>query len=113
MQPGQTVAILGATGSGKSTLMHLLQRLYEVDAGAIRIGGEDIRNIKKSHLRSRIGLILQEPFLYSRTVRDNIGISVPDPADEDDLQRRAHGGRARTSSRNSKTAMKRWWASAA
>ena len=83
VQPGQTVAILGATGSGKSTLMHLLQRLYEVDAGAIRIGGEDIRNIKKSHLRSRIGLILQEPFLYSRTVRANIGISVPDPADEE------------------------------
>ncbi len=83
VQPGQTVAILGATGSGKSTLMYLLQRLYEVDAGAIRIGGEDIRNIKKSHLRSRIGLILQEPFLYSRTVRANIGISVPDPADEE------------------------------
>ena len=76
------MAILGATGSGKSTLMYLLQRLYEVNAGTIRIGGEDIRNIKKSYLRSRIGLILQEPFLYSRTVRANIGISVQDPADE-------------------------------
>jgi ATP-binding cassette subfamily B protein len=74
---GQTVAILGTTGSGKSTLMHLLQRLYEVDSGAITIGGVDIRRIQKAHLRSRIGLILQEPFLYSRSVRDNIAIAAP------------------------------------
>ena len=84
VKAGETVAILGATGSGKSTLMHLLQRLYDVDEGrgAIRIGGTDIRKIRKSHLRSRIGLILQEPFLYSRTVKDNIGIAVREPSDE-------------------------------
>ena len=84
VKAGETVAILGATGSGKSTLMHLLQRLYDVDEGrgAIRIGGADIRRIRKSHLRSRIGLILQEPFLYSRTVKDNIGIAVREPSDE-------------------------------
>ena len=84
VKAGETVAILGATGSGKSTLMHLLQRLYDVDEGrgAIRIGGTDIRRIRKSHLRSRIGLILQEPFLYSRTVKDNIGIAVREPSDE-------------------------------
>lgn len=78
---GQTVAILGATGSGKSTMMHLLQRLYDADEGTITIGGLDIRKIQKAHLRSRIGLILQEPFLYSRTLRDNIRIAAPD-ADE-------------------------------
>ncbi|MBE5767371.1 MAG: ABC transporter ATP-binding protein [Clostridiales bacterium] len=83
VQPGQTVAILGATGSGKSTLMHLLQRLYDVQDGEITIGGVDIRKIQKNHLRSRVGLILQEPFLYSRTVKDNIAISATDAADED------------------------------
>jgi ATP-binding cassette subfamily B protein len=72
---GQTVAILGATGSGKSTLMHLLQRLYDVKRGEILIGGVNIRNIRKAHLRAHIGLVLQEPFLYSRSVRDNVGIA--------------------------------------
>ncbi len=84
VKAGETVAILGATGSGKSTLMHLLQRLYDVEEGrgTIRIGGTDIRKIRKAHLRSRIGLILQEPFLYSRTVKNNIGIAVREPSDE-------------------------------
>lgn len=72
---GQTVAILGATGSGKSTLMLLLQRLYDVKRGEILIGGVNIRNIRKAHLRAHIGLVLQEPFLYSRSVRDNVGIA--------------------------------------
>ncbi len=79
---GQTVAILGATGSGKSTMMHLLQRLYDVDDGRITIGGTDIRKIRKEHLRSRIGLILQEPFLYSRTLGNNIKIAAPDVSAE-------------------------------
>ena len=72
---GQTVAILGATGCGKSTMMNLLQRLYEVTGGEITIGGRDIRTISKKHLRSRIGYVLQEPFLYSRSIRDNIAIT--------------------------------------
>ena len=75
---GQTVAILGATGCGKSTMMNLLQRLYDVTGGEITIGGKDIRNISKKHLRSRIGYVLQEPFLYSRSIRDNIAITQPD-----------------------------------
>ena len=83
VKQGQTVAILGSTGSGKSTLMHLLQRLYDVKRGAILIGGVDIRKIKKNHLRSRVGLVLQEPFLYSRSVRNNIGIVRPDVPDEE------------------------------
>ena len=79
---GQTVAILGATGSGKSTLMNLLQRLYDVKRGEILIGGVNINKIRKKYLRAHIGLILQEPFLYSRTVKDNIGIAVREPSDE-------------------------------
>ncbi len=82
VKAGQTVAILGATGSGKSTLMHLLQRLYEVKRGDILIGGVSIKKIRKEHLRSRIGLVLQEPFLYSRSVRDNVRIVKPTLDDE-------------------------------
>ena len=83
VRAGQTVAILGATGTGKSTLMHLLLRLYDVKRGDILIGGVSISKIRKDHLRSRIGLILQEPFLYSRTVRNNVGIVRPDATDEE------------------------------
>lgn len=79
---GETVAILGATGSGKSTLMLLLQKLYDVKRGKITIGGVDIAQIQRRHLRSRVGLVLQEPFLYSRTVRDNIRIVKPNASDE-------------------------------
>jgi len=82
VKAGQTVAILGATGSGKSTLMNLLQRLYEVKRGDILIGGVSVSKIRKKHLRSRVGLVLQEPFLYSRTVRDNVRIARPDAQDE-------------------------------
>ncbi len=82
VKAGQTVAILGATGSGKSTLMHLLQRLYEVKRGDILIGGVSISKIRKKYLRSRVGLVLQEPFLYSRTVRENVRIACPDADDE-------------------------------
>ncbi len=76
---GSTVAILGGTGSGKSTLTLLLQRLYEIGGGSITIGGKDIRQIRKSWLRERIGIVLQEPFLYSRTVLKNIGIKSEEP----------------------------------
>lgn len=75
---GQTVAILGATGSGKSTLMLLLQRLYDVKSGEILIGGVNINKIRKAYLRRHVGLILQEPFLYSRTVSENVAIVKPD-----------------------------------
>ena len=80
---GQTVAILGATGSGKSTLMNLLQRLYDVKRGEILIGGVNINKIRKKYLRTHIGLILQEPFLYSRTVRNNVRIVKPDAPDDE------------------------------
>ncbi|NLD59555.1 MAG: ABC transporter ATP-binding protein [Clostridiales bacterium] len=79
---GETVAILGATGSGKSTLMLLLQRHYAPTSGAIRIGGVDIQNIRKDHLRARVGLVMQESFLYARSVGDNIRIVRPDAPDE-------------------------------
>ncbi|NLO47841.1 MAG: ABC transporter ATP-binding protein [Clostridiales bacterium] len=77
---GSTVAFLGGTGSGKSSLSLLLQRLYEPQAGTISIGGTDIRDIKKTYLRNRISIVLQEPFLYSKTLLDNIGIKQKSPS---------------------------------
>ncbi|MBC8532224.1 ABC transporter ATP-binding protein [Gehongia tenuis] len=72
---GQTVAVLGSTGSGKSSLVQLLQRLYEYQGGSIRIGGVELNTIDKHYLRSRVGLVLQEPFLYSRSILENIAIA--------------------------------------
>ncbi len=69
---GQTVALLGPTGSGKSTLVHLLTRLYDVSAGEILIDDKPINYYQRKHLRENIGLILQEPFLFSKTIYDNI-----------------------------------------
>ena len=76
---GCTAAVLGGTGSGKSTMMYLLQRLYEPTSGRITIGGVDILDIDRSYLRSHVGLILQEPFLYSKTIRENVGIARREP----------------------------------
>lgn len=77
---GTTFAILGGTGSGKTTLMHLLNRLYDLpeNNGSITIGGIDVKNIKRDYLRSNIGMVLQEPFLFSRTIKQNINIANPD-----------------------------------
>jgi len=76
---GSTFAILGGTGSGKSTLMHLLDRLYDLpsECGNITIGGVDIAKIKCSWLRKNIGMVLQEPFLFSRTIEENIRATRP------------------------------------
>ena len=79
---GKTVAILGATGSGKSSMVQLLQRLFEPQSGEIRIGGTNINKIDRQYLRSHIGLVLQEPFLYSKTLRDNVKIAVSDATEE-------------------------------
>lgn len=82
---GSTFAILGSTGSGKSTLVHLLDRLYDLPegCGSITVGGEDIRGIRRSWLRKNIGMVLQEPFLFSRTVGENISISREHPRREE------------------------------
>ena len=80
VKAGTTLGILGGTGSGKSTLMLLLDKLYLLreDGGKITIGGTDIRKIRTAHLRRNIGMVLQEPFLFSRTIAENIGIASPE-----------------------------------
>ncbi|MEG2206105.1 MAG: ABC transporter ATP-binding protein [Oscillospiraceae bacterium] len=78
VKPGQTVGILGSTGSGKTSLVQLLQRLHYVKSGHITVSGVDINDIERHHLRGNIGIVLQEPFLYSRTIGENISIARPD-----------------------------------
>ena len=80
MKAGTTLGILGGTGSGKSTMMLLLDKMYPLDenGGRITIGGTDIRKIKTEHLRRNIGMVLQEPYLFSRTIAENIGITAPE-----------------------------------
>ena len=81
IKQGQTAAILGPTGSGKSSLVHLLDRLYDYSSGSITIDGIELRTIDKGWIRSQIGLILQEPFLYAKTIMENIKLAVPDTGD--------------------------------
>ncbi|KNF07777.1 ABC transporter ATP-binding protein [Gottschalkia purinilytica] len=75
VKKGQTIAILGPTGSGKTTLINLLGRLYDYDKGSIKINGVELKSIDKKWLRKHIGIVLQEPFLYAKSIKDNIGIS--------------------------------------
>ncbi len=79
--PGETVALVGATGSGKSTIVSLLMRLYDVQEGVITIDGYDIRKMRLGALREQIGLVRQEPFLFNETVRENIAYSDPGAGD--------------------------------
>ena len=81
-EPGQTVAILGATGSGKSTLVNLIPRFYDVSEGRILLDGEDIRHLPQAALLARIGVVPQETLLFSGTVRDNIRYGRPEAPDE-------------------------------
>jgi ATP-binding cassette, subfamily B, bacterial len=74
-EPGMTVAILGPTGSGKSSLVHLLSRLYDYTGGSITVDGVELRDIDKKWIRSHIGFVLQEPFLYAKTVKENIRLA--------------------------------------
>ena len=72
VKKGETIAILGATGAGKSTLMHALLRLYDYGDGKITVNGKELRDISKSHLREHVGIVLQEPFLYSKSIQSNL-----------------------------------------
>lgn len=75
VKKGETLAILGPTGSGKSTLVHLMARLYDVSEGAVKIDGVDVKKYDKKHLREHVGLILQEPFLFAKNIKENIKIA--------------------------------------
>lgn len=82
VQPGQMVAIVGPTGAGKTTLVNLLMRFYEIDAGTILLDGHDIRTIKRDELRSHMGMVLQDTWLFNGTIRANIAYGVDSASDE-------------------------------
>ncbi len=83
VKPGQRIAIVGPTGCGKTTIINLLMRFYDVNSGAVKVEGEDIRNVTRNSLRSSYGMVLQETWLKSGTVRDNITMGKPDATDEE------------------------------
>jgi len=81
--PGQTVALVGATGAGKSTLAKLVARFYDPDHGRVLIDGHDLRTVSQASLRSQLGIVPQEGFLFTGTIRDNIAFGRPDATDDD------------------------------
>ena len=86
VKPGQRVAIVGPTGCGKTTLINLLMRFYDVREGAIRVSGQDIRRVTRNSLRKNYGMVLQETWLKKGTIRDNISMGKPDATDEDIME---------------------------
>lgn len=83
VKPGQRVAIVGPTGCGKTTMINLLMRFYDVDAGAIRVDGHETRRVTRGDLRRNIGMVLQDTWLCAGTIRDNIAMGKPDATDEE------------------------------
>ena len=83
---GQTIALVGPTGAGKTTLINLLSRFYDIDSGAITIDEKDIRTVQKNSLRRQLGIVLQDTFLFSKTVMENIRYGRLDASDEDCIQ---------------------------
>lgn len=93
IQAGQTVALVGPTGAGKTSIANLIARLYDVSEGAVRIDGVDVRDVAQRSLRRQFGLVPQDPFLFSGTIADNIRFGRPD-ADEDQVRRAAQQANA-------------------
>lgn len=82
IEPGQTVALVGPTGAGKSSIVNVVARFYEVSRGAVLIDGIDVRDVTQESLRRQMGLVSQDPFLFAGTVADNIRFGRPDASDE-------------------------------
>ena len=82
-EPGQTIAIVGPTGAGKTTIINLLPRFYDVTHGSVKIDGVDVRDVTAESIRKQIGIVLQDTFLFSASVMDNIRFGRPDATDEE------------------------------
>jgi ATP-binding cassette subfamily B protein len=91
--PGETVAIVGRTGSGKSSVARLLTRFYDVSAGSVRLDGHDVRDLTLASVRHHVGLVLDDPFLFSASIHDNIAYARPD-ASRSDVERAARAAQA-------------------
>ncbi|EUA59882.1 ABC transporter family protein [Mycobacteroides abscessus 1948] len=88
VEPGQTVAIVGPTGAGKTTLVNLLMRFYEVDSGRILLDGIDVSTMTRHDLRSRMGMVLQDTWLFGGTIVENIAYGRPGASQEEILEAR-------------------------
>lgn len=86
VKEGQTIAILGPTGSGKSTLVYLMARLYDYQKGSIKVDGHELKTIDKRWIRQKIGIVLQEPFLFAKSIRENIKLAKTGSSDEEVFQ---------------------------
>ena len=112
VHPGETVALVGTSGSGKSTVGLLLPRFYDVHSGAVRIDDVDVRDVTLTSLREQIGVVFEDSFLFSDTIRNNIAFARPDASDADVEAARARS-RPTSSSSACRTGTRRWWASRA
>ncbi|WP_153057492.1 ATP-binding cassette domain-containing protein, partial [Streptococcus suis] len=83
VKPGEMVAIVGPTGAGKTTLINLLMRFYDVTSGAIKVDGQDIRNLSRQSYRSQFGMVLQDAWLYEGTIKENLRFGRLDATDEE------------------------------
>ena len=83
IKQGETVAIMGPTGSGKSSLVHLITRLYDPTSGTLQLDGHDITTLSRKHVRANVGLVLQEPYLFSKTIKENIALAYPTASDHE------------------------------
>ena len=88
IEPGQTVALVGPTGAGKTTVASLIPRFYDATEGTVKIDGRDVRELARKDLRAGIGIVLQEPFLFSGTIAENIGYGEDDPT-QDEIEQAA------------------------
>ena len=86
VEPGQVIALLGPTGSGKSSLVNLLPRFYDYTGGSLKLDGVELNSYPRSYLRGHIGIVEQEPFLFSRTIRENIGYGVRREVSQDEIE---------------------------
>ncbi len=93
VKPGETVALVGATGSGKSTIARLLARFYDIDRGAVLVDNQDVRDLQVASLRHHVGMVFDEPFLFSESLADNIAYGRPD-ASQPDIQAAAKAAQA-------------------
>ena len=84
--PGQTVALVGPSGTGKSTIISMLERFYDVSGGNLRIDGKDLRTLSLDHLRTQMALVGQEPRLFAGTIKENVCFGLKEPASEEQIQ---------------------------
>ena len=112
-EPGQTIAIVGPTGAGKTTIINLIPRFYDVTGGAVLIDGIDVRDVTAESLRQQIGIVLQDTFLFSATVMENIRFGRPDATRRGGASRRPSWPTRIRSSSACRRATRPCWASAA